>query len=134
MYNKAVDAFRPLLECFPDCFFTNKVLEKLNDVVFSNDDPDLGIVNVTDIVTFFFNCRGIHTIDLNSNSLDDDNFDDDDDDDDDDDMILLIFLLLRLLLDVIGSNNVKHVKKDERRINSYSMASNKIIGLVYSKR
>ena len=38
MCNKAVDAFIPTLELVPDWFVTNKMLEKIDDVVFSNDD------------------------------------------------------------------------------------------------
>ena len=38
MCDKAVDAFLRTLNFFPDWFGPNKMLEKLYDVVFSNDD------------------------------------------------------------------------------------------------
>ena len=34
--DKAVDAFLPALKFVPDCFVTNKMLEKLDVAVFSN--------------------------------------------------------------------------------------------------
>ena len=36
--DKAVDAFLPALKFVPDCFVTNKMLEKLDVAVFCNDD------------------------------------------------------------------------------------------------
>ena len=38
MCDKSVDAFLPTLKFVPNSFFNNKMLEKLGDVVFSNDD------------------------------------------------------------------------------------------------
>ena len=36
--DKAVDAFLPILKFVPDWFVTNKLLEKLDNVVSANDD------------------------------------------------------------------------------------------------
>ena len=41
MCDKAVDAFLLTLKSFPDRFVTNNMLEKLDDVMFSNGDIDL---------------------------------------------------------------------------------------------
>ena len=90
----------------------NKMLEKLDNVVFSNY-IDL------DIITYFIDV--IYLININ---LDDDSFDEDD---------LANIVLIRP--DVIDLNNVKYVKKkDRQRTNTYSMVSNKRVGLVHDKR
>ena len=90
----------------------NKMLEKLDNVVFSNY-IDL------DIITYFIDV--IYLININ---LDDDSFDEDD---------LANIVLIRP--DVIDLNNVKYVKKkDRQRTNTYSMVSNKSVGLVHDKR
>ena len=47
----SADAFPPTLKFVPDCFFTNKMLEKLFDVVFSNDDIVFSVKD-SDNVTF----------------------------------------------------------------------------------
>ena len=52
-----------------------------------------------------------NTLDLNNINLDDDNFYEDDPE-----TILLLLLLLGLLLFVIDLNNVKHVKKINKKI------------------
>ena len=49
-------------------------------------------------------------------------------------MILLILFLLDLLLGIIDLNNVKHVKKDRRKIEVYCIASKISVGLVYDNR
>ena len=48
------------------------MLEKLANVVFSNDDIDLGDID-SDIVTIFSDSMGLVTIDPNDINLDDDN-------------------------------------------------------------
>ena len=53
------------------------MLEKLDIVVFSNDDIDLDDKD-SDIVTFFSDRMGLVTIGFNKINLDDDNFDEDD--------------------------------------------------------
>ena len=52
MCDKAVDEFLPALKFVPDWFVTNKILEKLNDVLFVNDDI-IFINEDCDNVTFF---------------------------------------------------------------------------------
>ena len=41
MCDKAVDVCLPALEFVPDWFLTDKMLEKFDNFVFSNDDVDL---------------------------------------------------------------------------------------------
>ena len=55
----------------PYWFVTNKMLEKLGNVVFSNDDMDLNDID------FFSDGMIVVTIDPNYISLDDDYFDED---------------------------------------------------------
>ena len=69
----------------------NKILEELDDVVFSNDDIDLPDTD-SGIVTFFSNETGVITTDFDNINLDDDHFDK---------MILKLLLMLDLWLDVI---------------------------------
>ena len=77
MRNKAVDAFLPTLKFVSNRSVKNKMLKKLDDVVFSNDD--IVFVNEdSDNVTFFRDDMGLIVIYLNKINLDDDNFDDDD--------------------------------------------------------
>ena len=52
MCDRAVDAFLPTLKLVPDWFSTITMLEKVDNVVFSNDDIDLDDI-VSNIVTFF---------------------------------------------------------------------------------
>ena len=77
MCDKTVDAFLPTLKCAPDWFVTNKKFEKLDDVLFSNDDIVFVIAD-SDNVIFFSENMGLSTIDLNNINLDDDNFVEDD--------------------------------------------------------
>ena len=69
MYDKKVDACVSALKFAPDCLATSKMLEMLNDVLFSNDDID------SDIPTFFRDDTGINNIDLNNINRNGDNFD-----------------------------------------------------------
>ena len=52
MCDKAVDEFLPALKFVPDWFITNKMLEKLIDALFVNDDV-IFINEDCDSVTFF---------------------------------------------------------------------------------
>ena len=52
MCDKAGDACLPTLKFAPFWFVMNKMFEKLDDVVFSNDDLDFDDID-PDIVTFF---------------------------------------------------------------------------------
>ena len=53
MSDKAVDAFLSRLKFVPDCFVTTKLLEKLDDGVFSNGD--IIFVNEYFVNAIFFN-------------------------------------------------------------------------------
>ena len=53
MCDKAGDACLPALKFAPFWFVMNKMFEKLDDVVFSNDDLDFDDID-PDIVTFFW--------------------------------------------------------------------------------
>ena len=52
MCNETVDAFLLTLEFVPGCFVTNKMLEKFDNTLISNDDIDLDDLN-SDTITFF---------------------------------------------------------------------------------
>ena len=52
MCDKPVDAFLPTLKLVPDWFSTSAMLEKVDNIVFFNDDIDLDDI-VSNIVTFF---------------------------------------------------------------------------------
>ena len=73
MCDKAVDAFLSTLKFVPDWFVENEMLGKLENVLFSNDDTDLDVID-SDIVTFFSHVIGLNNIDLNNINLDDDDF------------------------------------------------------------
>ena len=53
MSDKAVDAFLSRLKFVPDCFVTTKLLEKLDDGVFSNGD--IIFINKYFVNVIFFN-------------------------------------------------------------------------------
>ena len=61
----------------PDWFVTNKLLEKIDDLVLSNNDTDLEVIN-SDIATVLSDTRRLFIIDLTHINLDDNNFDEDD--------------------------------------------------------
>ena len=72
-HDKAVDALLLALKFVPGYFVTNEVLEKLDNVVFSNDD--IFFVDVdSDVVTFFNDDMGRNTINFNNINFVDDNF------------------------------------------------------------
>ena len=74
--NKAV-VFLPTFKFVPDWFVTNKILEKLGNVVFSNDDTVFGNADSGN-VTFFSDDVGLVHVDLNNVSPDNVNFADND--------------------------------------------------------
>ena len=77
MYDKAVDAFLPASEFVPGWIVINKMAEKLDNPVISNDD--IFFVDVySSIITFRSNDRGFDTIDLNDINIDDNSFDKED--------------------------------------------------------
>ena len=75
--DKVVDICLPTLNFLPDCFVTNEMLEKLDNIAFSIDDIDLNDADC-DNVTLFSNDIGLVTIDLNNINIDDDNFEEED--------------------------------------------------------
>ena len=70
IYNKAVDTCLLTLKFIPDWFVTNKIFEKLDNVIFFNDYIDLDDMD-SDIVTSFSDGMSLVTIDLNNINLDD---------------------------------------------------------------
>ena len=75
--NKAVVACLLALKFVPDWVATSKILEILDDIVFSNKDIDLADID-SDIVTFFCDDACLKNLHLANINVDDDNFDDDD--------------------------------------------------------
>ena len=75
--NKTDHAFIPALKFVPDWFFTNRMLEKLNYIVVSNDN--IVFVNEdSDSVPFFSDDMDLDIIYIDNINFDDDNFDDND--------------------------------------------------------
>ena len=118
--DKAVDAFLPTLNFVLDWYITSKMLEKLDNVVFSNDDIDLNYID-SDINTFFSNDMGQNIIDIIIIILILMK------------MILLVLFMLDLLLGVIDLK-IKHHVKEISKNNACSMASNQMVGLVHFRR
>ena len=52
MYDKAVDACLPALKFVPGWFVTNKMLVKLDDAVFSNDDIAFFNIDSNNVIFF----------------------------------------------------------------------------------
>ena len=71
--DKSVDTCLPLLKIILDCFVTNKMLEKLDNFVFSNGDTFFDGVD-SNIITFLSSDMGFNTIDLNNIHLNNYNF------------------------------------------------------------
>lgn len=69
--DKAVDSYLLALKLAPDWHVKNKIIEKLDDAVFSND----GVTFEPNIVIFFSNDIGLNSIVFNNVYLHDDNFD-----------------------------------------------------------
>ena len=93
MYDKTIDAFLPTLKFVPDWIVTNKILEKLGNVLSFGDDIDLDDID-SDIVTFFSDDMVIVLMK----------------------MILNLLFMLDIWLGVIDSNNVKHVKEIDKEL------------------
>ena len=73
MCDKAVDSFLLALKLVPDWSVMSKMIEKLDNTVFFNDDIIFGGID-SDIVKFFSNDIGLNRINLNNVNLDDNNF------------------------------------------------------------
>ena len=65
MCDKNVYVSLPALKFVPDWFLTNKMTEKLDNSVFSNEYTVFGDID-SDIVTFFSNGIGLDSINFNS--------------------------------------------------------------------
>ena len=74
---EAVDSFLPTFRFVPDSFVTSKMIKKLDDYLFSNNDI-IFVNEVSNYVTLFSNEMGILSVDLSNINLDDVNFDEDD--------------------------------------------------------
>ena len=79
MWDKAIGFNLIILKFVSDWFVTNKMLEKLDDYLFCNDDiffhdADSNIITflIDDINTKGFNTKGFHNINLDKNDFDDD--------------------------------------------------------------
>ena len=67
--NKAVDDCLPALKSVLDCFVTSKILEKPDDVVFSQHDTDFDCID-SDIVTLFSDDIGLATLIIGDDDFD----------------------------------------------------------------
>ena len=72
---KTIDSYLQALIFIHEWFVTSKMIEKLDNAVFSKDDKVFGDID-SFIVTFFSNDIGLNIINLRNNNLEDDNFDD----------------------------------------------------------
>ena len=77
MGDKAVKAFLPALKFVPDWFVTSKIIKKLDDALFVNDDI-IFMNKDSNNITFFGGDIGVLSVDLDKIYLDDVNFDEDD--------------------------------------------------------
>ena len=75
MCDEAVDSYLLALKFVPDWLVLSKMIEKLNNALFSNDDIVFHEID-PDIVTFFSNDIGLNSINLDNINLDDDSFED----------------------------------------------------------
>ena len=78
MYDKAIDSFLPTLKFVPDWFVTSKIIKKLDDDLFSNDDIIIFVNEDSNYVTFCSFEIGIVSVDLNNINLDVVNYDEGD--------------------------------------------------------
>ena len=77
MCDKAVEDLLSALKFVPDWFVTSKIIKKLDNTLFANDDI-IFINKDTDNVSLFGDEMGILTVDLTNINLDDANFDEND--------------------------------------------------------
>ena len=125
MCDKAVDDFLPALKFVPDWFVTNKMLEKLDDTLFANDDI-IFINEGSNNVKFFGGEIGILSVDLDKTNLNDVNFDEDNPE---------TISHVRLLAWRNKFEKHKALKKRyKQKINVCSMASYKMAGSVLVQR
>ena len=130
MCNKAVETCLSALKFVSHWIVTKKLLQKLDNIVSSNDDIDLNDIDAfmwhdIELVKLFRDDVRLNTIYLYNIKLDGDNFDEDDPTN---------IVLVRLIAQYNWKNKVKHVKIDSQRINVSVMASNKSLEFVYDKK
>ena len=120
MCDKTVDACLRALKLVPDWFVSNKMLEKLDDVVFSNDD--IVFVNEnSDNAKFLVMIWPLTLYSLIIFILM---------------MIILMMMFLKLLsvldfwFSAIYTDNARHVKRYNQKVNDCSMTSNNMVGLM----
>ena len=100
MWDKAVDSYLITLKFVPDWSVTNKILEKLDNFLFSKANILFHDVDFN-IITFLSNYMGFNTIGLNIKTLT---------------IILMkmiqkLLIMLDLWLGVTDLNNAKYIKK-----------------------
>ena len=77
MYDKVVVDFLPALKFVPNWFVTSKMIKKLHNTLFTDDDI-LFFDGDSVSVTYFSDELGILSVDINNINLDDVNFYEDD--------------------------------------------------------
>ena len=75
MCGKTVDSYLLALKFVPNWFVTNKMIDKLDNAIFSIDDTVFGDIDF-DIVTSFRSDKGLNSISHHNINLDHENFDD----------------------------------------------------------
>ena len=96
MCDKAVYACLSALKFVPDWLGLSKIPEIFDNVVFSNDDIDLGYIG-SDTVTIFSDDMDINTVDINNINLDD--------------IDLETMIHVKLSASIMNVNDIKHLKK-----------------------
>ena len=111
MCDKAVGFYLLALKNVPDWFLTNKMIEILDNAVFSNE-----YIVFCDISTFFSNDIGLNSTNLNNIKLDNVNFDDYDHE-----------TINHVSLDIIDITNIRHVKKMNEELVSVGWHPTKLL-------
>ena len=111
MCDKAVGFYLLALKNVPDWFLTNKMIEILDNAVFSNE-----YIVFCDMSTFFSNDIGLNSTNLNNIKLDNVNFDDYDHE-----------TINHVSLDIIDITNIRHVKKMNEELVSVAWHPTKLL-------
>ena len=121
MCEKAVNAFLSALKFVPDGFVTKKMIKKLDDNLFANNDI-IFVKEDSNYVTFSRNEMGILSVDISNIDLDDINFDEDDPE---------TIIHVRLTAWHNSFKQRKTFKKElSKEIISLAWHSNKMVGMV----
>ena len=126
MCDKAVDDFLPALKFFPGWFVTKKMVKKLDDDLFCNDDiifVNKGFNNVTFLVM-----KWIFLVQI----------------------LIILTLMIKILIRMDDPETIIHIglmvwrnrfkqrkackKEYKQRINAFSMTPNNTVGLVHARR